>query len=582
MAEASVGKGITKGLIKITILLGIGFAFLFILNKVLPAPSEEGYRLFPVIGSRIWVWIVAQLHLNFAAFVLGVPIFAVSMEIIGWKKNDERLDRIAYDFTKLFTLAYTLTAIMGTMLLISLPVLYPKFIDHMMKILGPTWWAYILIMYGEVVICYYYYYSWYKMKDRKGFHVFMGVMLNIVGTVLLLITSAWVGYMTTPSGVSETGELVNRWQAIKTYMWIPLFLHRIIANVVFGAGIAAAYAAYRFIGSKTAEEKAYYDWMGYTAATIAVGFFLILPPIGYLLGVEIYSFNESMGIQLMGGFFAWMWVMQAILIGGILFCVNYYLWISLNKMPGGERYFKYVKFLFIVVLVGYATWLTPHSIALSLEEARRMGAYHPALGKLGVMAAKITAVILSFLATFISFSIFRVSNKEATVSWAKAGQMIKMVLIAASSLSVLGLGIYSYVVPAATRVKVLSPIQFGIFFLTIIILFVLDNKMYKNARIIGEPRWGKMPERSQYALIGLTVVFTWLMGLMGYIRSGGRQFWHVYGVVKDASPDAFLPSHGFATSVISVANILFFILIGTVFWSIMKLEKTGGGKEAGK
>lgn len=582
MAEASVGKGITKGLIKITILLGIGFAFLFILNKVLPAPSEEGYRLFPVIGSRIWVWIVAQLHLNFAAFVLGVPIFAVSMEIIGWKKNDERLDRIAYDFTKLFTLAYTLTAIMGTILLISLPVLYPKFIDHMMKILGPTWWAYILIMYGEVVICYYYYYSWYKMKDRKGFHVFMGVMLNIVGTVLLLITSAWVGYMTTPSGVSETGELVNRWQAIKTYMWIPLFLHRIIANVVFGAGIAAAYAAYRFIGSKTEEEKAYYDWMGYTAATIAVGFFLILPPIGYLLGVEIYSFNESMGIQLMGGFFAWMWVMQAILIGGILFCVNYYLWISLNKMPGGERYFKYVKFLFIVVLVGYATWLTPHSIALSLEEARRMGAYHPALGKLGVMAAKITAVILSFLATFISFSIFRVSNKEATVSWAKAGQMIKMVLIAASSLSVLGLGIYSYAVPAATRVKVLSPIQFGIFFLTIIILFVLDNKMYKNARIIGEPRWGKMPERSQYALIGLTVVFTWLMGLMGYIRSGGRQFWHVYGVVKDASPDAFLPSHGFATSVISVANILFFILIGTVFWSIMKLEKTGGGKEAGK
>jgi hypothetical protein len=270
--------------------------------------------------------------------------------------------------------------------------------------------------------------------------------------------------------------------------------------------------------------------------------------------------------------------MQAILIGAILLFVNYYLWVSLNKMPGGERYFKYVKFLFIIVLLSYAVWLTPHSIALSLEEARRIGAYHPFLGKLGVMAAKNTAVTISFLATFLSYEIFRLSNKEPTVSWAGFGKVLRVLLMFGSSAALIGLGIYSYMVPAVVRVKVLSPIQFSIFFLAIISIYILDTLMYKNARVIGEPKWGKMPERSQYALIAMMVTFTWLMGLMGYIRSGGRQHWHVYGIMKDTSPEAYLPTHGFASLVVSAVTLIFFALVASLFWSIMKYEKLGGEK----
>ena len=56
------------------------------------------------------------------------------------------------------------------------------------------------------------------------------------------------------------------------------------------------------------------------------------------------------------------------------------------------------------------------------------------------------------------------------------------------------------------------------------------------------------------------------MGLMGYIRSGLRQHWHVYGVVRDTSVDAFTPTIGFATRVVSVTVLLFFLLVGFVFW----------------
>lgn len=45
--------------------------------------KEVEYRQFPVVGSRVAIWVAAQLHLLFAAFVLAVPLFAIIIEIIG-------------------------------------------------------------------------------------------------------------------------------------------------------------------------------------------------------------------------------------------------------------------------------------------------------------------------------------------------------------------------------------------------------------------------------------------------------------------------------------------------------------------
>ncbi|HWT81996.1 MAG TPA: hypothetical protein VN648_24680, partial [Candidatus Methylomirabilis sp.] len=49
------------------------------------AEPSPAYRSFPTIGSKLAVWGAAQLHLDFAAFILGVPIFAVIVEFVGWR-----------------------------------------------------------------------------------------------------------------------------------------------------------------------------------------------------------------------------------------------------------------------------------------------------------------------------------------------------------------------------------------------------------------------------------------------------------------------------------------------------------------
>ena len=99
----------------------------------------------------------------------------------------------------------------------------------------------------------------------------------------------------------------------------------------------------------------------------------------------------------------------------------------------------------------------------------------------------------------------------------------------------------------------------------IVLVTIIDILLLRGAKSTTT-EWGRINPVSQYLLIALAVTFTWTMGLMGYVRSGLRLHWHVYGVIRDTSPDAYTPTLGFATQVVSVTVLLFFALIGFVFW----------------
>jgi len=60
-------------------------------KELIPAPQIKRSD-YPNMGfsSRSVVWIIAQLHLFFAAFVLAVPLFVLVIELIGFKTGDLR------------------------------------------------------------------------------------------------------------------------------------------------------------------------------------------------------------------------------------------------------------------------------------------------------------------------------------------------------------------------------------------------------------------------------------------------------------------------------------------------------------
>jgi len=306
--------------------------------------------------------------------------------------------------------------------------------------------------------------------------------------------------------------------------------------------------------------------MGYVGNFVAISALMVLPFAGYWLGREIYAFNQTMGITMMGGFMSWLWVVQAILIGVLFMGSNYYLWLGMERIPGSERYRRYIPYMIMILAAGFIVWATPRSMVVTLEEVRAMGGtHHPVLGVLGVMSAKNTAVNLMILTTFLSYLLYRRANKASVKPWARAGVTVQWAILAVAASIVTFYGVYGYFVESIVRIgfsvyQVLSVLG------AIVLIMAIDIPMFQGARSTGAIRWGQIAVRSQYVLILLAVSFAWLMGLMGFARSGIRQHWHVYGVLRDTSPEAVTPALGYAANMITVVTAVFFALVLFIFW----------------
>ncbi|MGH7644178.1 MAG: cytochrome ubiquinol oxidase subunit I, partial [Gemmatimonadales bacterium] len=216
------------------------------------ADAMPAYREFPYIGARAAVWIAAEVHLMFAAFVLGVPMFAVVTEAIGIFGKDERYDRLSKEFTRLLLVAYSATAIWGAVLTFFLITLYPRFWTYLSGVFGVSMWLYVGLFFLESFTLYLYYYGWERWKQgrAKWGHWGLGILLNVWGTIVMFIANAWLTYMMSPPRDVTPETLpttIKLWHAIANATWMPINIHRLIANVVFGGAIVGAYASYRFL-----------------------------------------------------------------------------------------------------------------------------------------------------------------------------------------------------------------------------------------------------------------------------------------------------------------------------------------------
>ncbi len=443
------------------------------------AQADVPYRTFFGLDPRLTVWIIAELHLMFAAFVLAVPIFASIVEVVGARSKDpamrERYDKLAYEFVKLLSAAFATTAALGGLLAFVLFSTYPKFMAHLTNVFHPTFYLYGLLFFAESFTLYSYYYSWNRLQGisknmilrragsvvfflalvyllgawmgifpvgrtwtvfailgvcfaglallctgygRKGFHIYLGILLNVFGTAIMLIANSWATYMMSPPGLAEGAgaPLETHWQgtdyvgplseAFFNHLWMPLNVHRVLANIAFGGAICGAYAAIKFLGASSEEDKAHYDWMGYVGNFIAIMSLIPLPFAGYYLGREIYSFNPTMGQDMMGGTFSWTFILQAVFVGTLFIGGNYYLWSGMRRIPGGERYEKFVPWMLGTLFVCFGVWLTPHNLPLGGLEK-----------KFGLMPAKNAVIQLMIITTFLGVLFYRRANKKKETDW---------------------------------------------------------------------------------------------------------------------------------------------------------------------
>ncbi|MDP1768448.1 MAG: hypothetical protein Q8L74_06545 [Nitrospirota bacterium] len=538
-----------------------------------PSPQETVYSRIGSFDSRLLVWFVTQQHTYFGGFVLALPIFCVLLEFLGLSSKKPalalRYDGLARDLAKVSLLALSVTAVVGSLMLGMFIFFYPSF----MKYMGGTFKAfmpyYAIVFVGESLLLILYYYSWSRMAAPalKWGHASIGVLTNLFGAALLFLANSWSAFMMAPAGVDAKGRFLgNGWHLLHSALWNPLNVHRFLADIMSGGAVVLAYACYRFFTSKTDEERAYFDWVGYVFLFVTVCALLPMPFAGYWLMKSVYAFSQSMGVTMMGGLLTWLFVVQALLIGALFLGVNYYLWQSMARLRGGERYQPYYQSLLGVLILALFIWLTPHTVMMSGSEVKAMGgSSHPVVGNYGVMSAKNGAVNILILVTTLSFIYYRRANRTMVVSWVKKGNFLIGALFLVGALNIICLSVYGFYLPAKLRVGLSSP-QAMTTFTVLVGALVINRMMLKGALVQGPVQWGKISVRGMVGLFGLAAAFSWVMGLMGYIRSSGRLAWHVSEVMADVSPWAFTPDLAFAAKMVTLNMVVFWGAVFALFW----------------
>jgi hypothetical protein len=543
---------------------GVATAF----GQVPDAPPVD----FPYAGNRTGVWVVAQLHILFAAFILGAPIFAVVAEWLGYKNNDPKYDRLAKEVIKVTVILYSMTALTGGLFIFVLLGTYPDFstwlIKHFFLVFAVI---YPLLFILETIVLYAYFYSWDTMKGaRKGRHIALGILLNIVGTVTLFVIDGPTSFMNTPAKAAEGVSLVefiqtaSLWDKIANYSWMPLNLHRLVGNVTFGGFIAGLIAAYMYMGSKTDEERSYYDWMGFVGNMIGVGALMLLPFMGYLLAYELCDYDASICPYMMADQLSMFFEMQGAMVGLLFLASNYYIWLSLKRIQGVEQVrisgYVAVVVLLMPALMGYTWKLFPPPEWQSLI----------VLGLLVVLPAALSKVPGLKNFTVSAFTMVKIGFLMIVV--ADAIWMTPHGFVATQ-----GLATEENELPSWAGELALMPAKNAAAF-TLVFLTVVNYILYNRAIKRGTIMWGKIDFASQFVLIFLAFSAIWTMGLMGAVRSLTRKYYHVYNLVPDFTPEAFTPTLAYSAWWITGVTIVFYAIVS---FAILVTLRAGSPKPVG-
>ena len=528
------------------------FALVAILGGVAyaQAPSAPPVE-FPYTGNRTAVWIVAQLHILFAGFILGAPIFVVISEWLGYRKQDPRYDRLAKEVTKVTVILYSMTALTGGLFIFVLLATYPQFttwlINHFFLIFAVV---YPLLFIGETIILYMYFYTWDAWKgEKKARHIALGVLLNLIGSITLFVIDGPTSFMNTPvraEGVSPAEFLATAslWDKVFNYSWMPLNLHRLVGNVTFGGFIAGLIAAYMFMGSKKEEERAYYDWMGFVGNMIGVGALLFLPFMGYLLSYELCDYDASICPYMMADQLSMFFEMQGAMVGLIFLASNYYIWLSMKRIEGVERVRMTVLAPIVMVLLPIV--MTKVLTDYPVPDATSLAFLLPLLLAPVILGRFIPLTVSSSTVIKVGFLMVVVGN----AIWMTPHGFVPTGAKLVAELEL----------PSDWNFLALMPAKNSAAF-TLIFVTVVNYVIYNRAVSQGTIVWGKIDFASQFVLVFLAFSAIWTMGLMGAVRSLLRKYFHAYNLLPDFTAESFTPTLSYSAWWITGITVTFFAVV---------------------
>jgi cytochrome bd ubiquinol oxidase subunit I len=355
------------------------------LLAITPVPVPQD-----LLGNRLWVGIVAVIHVQYATFLTGASTLAIISEGIAISRKDERHARLSAGIVKGMAYLFSFGA--------AIPIFWVLFVflglwgTFFIALTQITYWIFILeacTFLLEIVILYVVYANWSKLERYRHARFGLLILLNVVLFWQMFFIDVVASYMLTPNGgdTSQLGQVLNPTD-------LPLTAHRFIGNIAWAGTVVAAFAAFRYrravrheealatgvaveeghatgrsvgamaagwykdaaVEDATAQkpgtkpgDRAFYDFVMQWGVLFAVGFTLLQPFIGYSYAKEVQLHAFDAWYMMMYGELSNVFLIQITLLGGI-FCLGALFFWRRLRASGALREARSARNAFVVLV----------------------------------------------------------------------------------------------------------------------------------------------------------------------------------------------------------------------------------------
>ncbi|MFN2465795.1 MAG: cytochrome ubiquinol oxidase subunit I [Candidatus Dormibacteria bacterium] len=283
----------------------------------------------PIIGNRWAVGIFFLAHIMFGSFTMGTIFLSPTYQFIGRRRSDPiRFERYARNLAEINIRIFSLGATLAGFAVIFLTGLYPRFFIPLIEMFfWPALVAFV-IWIPAIAALYTYVHRWDSLSARRPrLHLALGYYAAGFEHIFLVMIVGIDSYLLTPGRGHGMAAFFNA-------SYFPELFHRFTGNISWASFFIAGISALRASAARDPESRAYHAWAA--RVSMVVGFLTLVAQalIGFLYAEAIKQASPGAFTYSVRGPFAWLWLVQGLLLALLLVGSNAYFQQTRPTGPG--------------------------------------------------------------------------------------------------------------------------------------------------------------------------------------------------------------------------------------------------------
>ncbi|MGI8609389.1 MAG: cytochrome ubiquinol oxidase subunit I [Candidatus Dormibacteria bacterium] len=272
----------------------------------------------PLIGNRWAIGIFFLIHIVFGSFTMGTIFLSPTYQLLGRRRNDARFSRYARGLATVNIRIFSLGATFAGFAVILLTALYPRFFIPLIELFFWPFLIAFVIWIPAIAALYLYVHQWDRLVvSHPRLHLSAGYYAAAFEHIFLVLIVGIDSYLLTPGAGRGLAAFFNQ-------SYLPELGHRFVGNISWASFFVAGISAIRASTAGSEADRVYQAWA--TRASMIVGFLTLVLQVvlGFAFAEAVKQGSPGAFSYSVKGPFAWLWLVQGLLLAVLLVGSNLY------------------------------------------------------------------------------------------------------------------------------------------------------------------------------------------------------------------------------------------------------------------